>query len=737
MERGVKLTPRGQQVAELVALGLSNKEIAQRIFLSERTVEWHVEQILNRLGFSSRSEIAAWIGRTQTGAAVRMPGSKRKGNLPVPLTSFVGRRQEMSALRGLIATNRLLTIVGPGGTGKTRLALRLAEELEPSFPDGAWLCDLAPVADPALVPDAVAQTLGISKEGADRLAAVRDHLSERVTLVVLDNCEHVLAAASNLASDLLSACRDLQILATSLAPLGIIGEAVWQLEPLPTDDAARLFVERAHAAAPGFVLDDAKHAAVDAICNRLDRLPLALELAAARLRVFSLSELADSVADATAARPGDRHGSLPALAAWGYQTLEEDERTLFRRLGVFAGWFEQDDVASIAADRSRVPALVVSLLEKSMVVAGRTLEGRVRYRLLETLRAFARRRLQDAGELEAVRLAHAERMVWIAERLGLHTAGSERWVWPKAEGMVDDIRAALTTLLELRPRRAAWMAGTLRWFWRGTGRLAEGVRWDELALAACPDACLERCWAVHGHLILVLRMGRLDETRSWFREAVALAALPECARMRGEFLLAQAMAYGGLGDPAAAELAIREAIAELNNQGEVDRANMLSNDLAIMLLTQGRITEGREVADRGARELRRSNNNRLHFILDTLAQADCLLGEFDTARALWIEAIATFQDTHESTGVAMCLEGLAYTAGMRGRGAVALKLHKCGENALAQAGDTYEAEPLAPKLRQLVAQIATEIGPEQAARLQAEGDALLVAEAVELARAEG
>lgn len=733
MERGARLTRRGQQVAELVALGLSNKEIAQRIFLSERTVEWHVEQILNRLGFSSRTEIAAWIGRTQAGATVRVPGSKHKGNLPAALTSFVGRSRELAALRARVAKNRLLTIVGPGGTGKTRLALRLAEELEPGYADGAWLCDLAPVADPALVADAVAHALGISKETSDRLAAAREYLRDRSTLLVLDNCEHVLVTVSDLAGDLLTACRDLQVVATSLAPLGNIGEAVWQLEALPKEDANQLFVERAHAAAPGFILDHTTHGAVEAICDRLDRLPLALELAAPRLRVLSLSELADAVTDATAAHPGDRHGSLPALAAWGYETLEEDERALFRRLGVFAAWFEKDDATAISEGAPKVGNLV----EKSMVVAGRTLEGRPRYRLLETLRVFARLRLQDAGEFDAVRLAHAERMVWIAERLGLHAEGSERWVWPKAAGMVDDIRAALNTLLELRPRRAAWMAGTLRWFWRGTGRLAEGVQWDEMALAACPDACLERCWALHGHMILVLRLGRLDETRSWFREAVALAKLPECAPIRGELLLAQAMAHGGLGDPAAAEMAIRAAMAELNDQGQADRANMLLNDLAVMLLMQGRVTEGHEVAERGVRELRRSNNNRIHFVLDTLAQADCLLGQFDAARALWLEGIAIFLDTHEVAGVAMNLEGLAYAAGMRGRRALALKLHGCGEHLLAQAGDSYQAEPLEPKLKQLVRQIETEIGPEQAARLRAEGEALPLAEAVEMARAEG
>ena len=737
VDREIKLTERGQQVAELIALGLSNRDIARRLFLSERTVEWHVEQVLNRLGFSSRTEIAAWIGRTQSGTPVRSPGRKVNGNIPAPLTSFVGRERDLTMVRDLVAANRLVTIVGPGGTGKTRLALRLAEELEPSYRDGAWLCDLAPVADPALVGDAVAQALGLSQETPDRMAAAREYLRERSALLVVDNCEHLLGGAADMSLELLGACRDLRVLATSLAPLGVLGEAVWQLQPLPQGDAVRLFVERVHAAAPGVQLDDTTQVAVNTICDRLDGLPLALELAAPRLRQLSVKELADAVPDSTTTSPGDRHGSLDALAAWGYRTLDDSERKLFRQLGVFAGWFEQDDATSVAGDGAGVEMLLNSLVEKSMVTAGRTSQGRPRYRLLEMLRAFARRRLDEAGESQETRLAHAERMVWLAERLGLNTAGSEVWVWPKVEGMVDDIRAALRTLLELRPRRAAWMAGTLRWFWRGTGRLGEGVRWNQMALEACADTCLERCWALHGHAVLLLRLGRLDEMMSWFREATNLAALPECAEMRGELLLAEALVHAGLGDLAAAEAADRLAIVELTQRGQVDRASLVLNDLATMLLIQGRAEEAHGVAERCVQDLRRIKSGRLQVALDTLAQADCFLGQVDQARARWLEAVAMSLDTGEVTAVATCLEGLAFAAGMRRRTAVALKLHGCADQLLTQASDSYVAEPLAPKVRELVGRLENQVGPQLAALLRAEGEALVIDEAIQMARSEG
>ena len=215
--RATQLTRRGHQVAELVAQGLSNRDIAKRLFLSDRTVEWHIEQILNRLGFTSRSEIAAWVGRTQAGAAVRVPGATHRGNLPAPLTSFVGRNTEMTALRDLVLANRLVTVTGPGGTGKTRLALALAEMLEPTYADGAWLCDLAPLADPTLVASTVAETLGLPKETPDLFAAARRNCGDISALLVLDNCEHVLPAASSVAEIVLAACRGLRILMLGVA----------------------------------------------------------------------------------------------------------------------------------------------------------------------------------------------------------------------------------------------------------------------------------------------------------------------------------------------------------------------------------------------------------------------------------------------------------------------------------------------------------------------------------------
>ena len=414
-----KLTRRGKEVAELVALGLTNREIAKRLFLSDRTVEWHIEQILNKLGFSSRSQIAAWVVRSQASGVEPAQASWHRGNLPAQHTSFVGRERELRTLLDLVTANRLVTVVGAGGTGKTRLALRLAEELQSDFPDGVWLCDLAPVGDPSLVGDAIAQALELRRAARNRLMAVREHLKDRAALLMLDNCEHVLGSAAETIQELLAACHGVRILATSRSPLGLIGEAICRLDPMPEDDAMQLFEDRAEAAVPNFELDAGHRDTIAAICRRLDGVPLAIELVVPRLRVQSPTELAADLLDpAWQAASGDRHSSLFAVADSSYRLMTAAEQSLFRRVGVFAGWFECEDAAAVAPNAAPATAVLLgSLAEQSMVVREPTGDAG-RYRLLDTLRAFAVQRLDEAGELDEVRLDHAEHMVSVvaAER---------------------------------------------------------------------------------------------------------------------------------------------------------------------------------------------------------------------------------------------------------------------------------------------------------------------------------
>ena len=697
------------------------------------------ETLVEELGMEPGPDLQKLLGQILNQDPQLNPPTPRKraprpqaGRLPSPLTRFVDRASDVAALRELTATNRLLTITGPGGTGKTRLALELAAELEPQFVDGALLCELASLADPALIADALVHALGLTHEATD-LAAAREYLRERTTLLVLDNCEHLLPAAAESAEDLLAACPELRIISTSRSPLGVIGEAVWRLKPLPEEAAVQLFVERAEAAAPGFRLEDANTDAVATICRRLDGVPLALELAAPRLRVVSVDDLAKVVLEpAWQPRSGDRHASVDAITDWSYRLLDPDEQDLFRRLGLFAGWFEDEDAMAMSPGNAAAPVLVGGLVEKSMLIAERP-AGTNRYRLLETVREFSRARLKESGEHDAARLQHAERMVTVAEQSGLVI---ERR-FAKAAAMVDDVRAALVTLCELQPKRAAWLAGTLRWFWANSGRLVEGIHWTKLALDASPDPSLERCWALYGEAILLLRLGRLTETRLSFQEAIALTDLPECDAMRGELLIARAILHGGLSDYAAAEAADREAIEELKRIGQIHRATLVINDLATVLLYRGRFVEAQEQARVCVEGLRRSNVSQIHFAVETLAQTHAFVGDIDQARTCWLESAASLsQDGGEVIGAAVCLEGLAFAAGTRHRTEAALRLHACANHVFDEAEYHY-TEPLARHVYQLMERLRAEVGPELDVRLREEGESLTIQAALQLAAAEG
>src|SRR5918997_4343565 len=313
-------------------------------------------------------------------------------NLPSELSSFVGREEELAEVKRLLVNGRLLTLTGSGGCGKTRLALAAAGEALEAFEDGVWLVELASLADPSLVPQVVASTLGVREQpGRTLTETLSDYLSSKKMLVVLDNCEHLIEACAELAEALLRSCPELRVLATSREALGINGEVVWpvpslslpdlrrlsDIEGLPRYESARLFVERATTAKPTFALTEQNATAVAQVCYRLDGIPLAIELAAARTKVLSVEQIADRLDDCfgvlaaggRTARP--RHKTLHATMDWSHELLSEKEQTLFRRLSVFAGGFSLKAAESVCAgagvERHEVLELLSHLVDKSLV----------------------------------------------------------------------------------------------------------------------------------------------------------------------------------------------------------------------------------------------------------------------------------------------------------------------------------------------------------------------------------
>jgi len=394
------------------------------------------------------------------------------GNLPRQVTSFIGRADEMESIAGLLAEHRVVTITGVGGVGKTRLALHVGAELLTDSPDGVWVAELAAVDDGDAMAEVIAAALGVTRRSDASLAAgIVDSLRSKQLLLVLDNCEHLLDEVAEFASDVMDKCSQVRILATSREGLGVAGERVWPLRslgvPAPTDpveriaasDAVQLLVDRARAVMPDFVLDDSNLAAVGEICRRLDGIPLAIELAAARFTAMQPREIAEHLDERFRLLTGgkrrgiERHQTLRATVDWSYSLLDDRDRVVFDRLAVFAGSFDaaaaQAVVADDGLDRFDVLDALNELVAKSMVVAEPGREGDTRYQLLETLRQYALERLDahDAGD--TARRRHADHYAQLAETAAPELLGRHELDWrPRINAEIDNFRAAVTWALD-------------------------------------------------------------------------------------------------------------------------------------------------------------------------------------------------------------------------------------------------------------------------------------------------
>jgi predicted ATPase/DNA-binding SARP family transcriptional activator len=454
-------------------------------------------------------------------------------NLPAAVTSFIGRRREIAELLALADRTRLLTLSGPGGAGKTRLAIEVARRLANAgaVPDGVWLVDLSGVRDGRLVPSAAAASLGLVLTGTrPTTAAVVEQLADRRMVVLLDNCEHLLGACAEFAMALLERCAGVALLATSREPLRLPGEVVWRVPSLelpdlglPADparlgrlDSVQLFLERAGNASPAFRLDAATALPVARICLRLDGIPLALELAASRIAHLAAAELAARLDDALATLAGrirgvpDRQATLAATLDWSHDLLAEDERAVFRRLSVFAGGFALDAAEEVCVGGLSEPvaAVVSRLVDKSLVTV-ETSGDLARFRLLEVIRQYAAGRLASSGELACRQRRHAR---WFASRaesldpdLGSGVVG-EPSPWFAVEHA--NLRAALSTSLGEIPDRALVTAVAMWRSWLARGLHAEGLRWLVHALEACPAPSPLRARALFATGVLEVRLGR-------------------------------------------------------------------------------------------------------------------------------------------------------------------------------------------------------------------------------------
>jgi predicted ATPase/class 3 adenylate cyclase/DNA-binding CsgD family transcriptional regulator len=477
-------------------------------------------------------------------------------NLPAALTSFVGRQAEMAELRHLVADNRLLTLTGAGGAGKTRLAVEVASQLAAEFADGVWYVDLAPITNPAVAPVTVARTLGLPDQaGRSTMDLLTRFFGDKTILLLLDNCEHLLDACGAMVVELLGACPWLTIVATSREPLGVPGELSWRVPSLSVaDEAVELFTDRARRGRPDFVVGEDNRELVEEICVRLDGMPLAIELAAARVRALSLTQIVDSLHDRFRLLTGGartavrRQQTLRASVDWSHALLTEPEHVLFRRVAVFAGGFDLEAAQAVGASSEvegyQLLDQLSLLVDKSLVVAEGTGAG-MRYRLLETVRQYAQEKLGESGEADQVRTRHRDHYAATAAEMESrgHSADEQLLHWAQTE--IDNLRAAFVWSRESSDLETALrLILSLRPLWLWGGRALEALAGIDAVLAHGHSKIAPEVWvlAVAHRSVLAVWVGvgvhsDLDQAR----EALVIARRLDDAPLIARALIACGM----------------------------------------------------------------------------------------------------------------------------------------------------------------------------------------------------
>ena len=593
--------------------------------------------------------------------------AERRSNLPAELSSFVGRRHELALTRAGLATHRLVTLLGPGGIGKTRLAYRTAMDQERSLADGAWVAELAPVQVPELVPETVVGALGIrSAQGGSPTERLVDHLRDRELLLVLDNCEHVQEAAAALAAQLLSSCPDVRVLVTSRHALAVAGELVLTVPPLPLPkpgtagppeglmhyDAVRLFVDRATASWSAFQVTVANQGALAELVRRLDGMPLAIELAAVRVRSMTVEQILDRLGDRFALLTRGSRAALPrqqtleALLDWSHDLLEPRERLAWARASVFSGGFDLAALEAVAcADDLPVAALpdvVDGLVAKSVLVRDPDeIGGMARFHMLESLREYGGARLSEASAVEHCTERHRRWYTALAVTAAGELFGPAQVDWfARLRADHDNLGTALERLAN-DPDDAVdglRMASALQHHWVMTGRFGEGRAWVERLLTQLPapgdDEPVERRVARTAGLEVAGRLavlqGQIDIGRPLLEEALTQATVAGDATWRAHALHGMALASAFWGEPAAALPLLEEAL-ELHREGR----DPFGVPLALVQLATVHATLG-------------SPDRAMAYAEECITLSEAASERWCAALARWVQALVQWQLGHAS-----------------------------------------------------------------------------------------
>ena len=637
--------------------------------------------------------------------------ARRLGNLPAEATSFIGRRRELAAIKKQLTAARLVSLIGPGGVGKTRLAIRTATDLGRGFSDGAWLVELADIRDPALVANAVMVALDLRAQAStEPIPLLLSHLRDKQLLLVLDNCEHLLGAVALLVADVISGAPGVRVTATSREPLAVSGEQVVPIPPLelPSTDqseslvqvraneAVALFAERAAAASGRFELTASNQAAVVDLCRRLDGLPLAIELAAVRTRVLSPEQILERLSDrfglltggSRAALP--RHQTLQTTIDWSHELLSSRDRTLLRRLCVFAGRFTLEDVESVCLSDG-VPAadaldLLSSLVEKSLVMKEEE-RSLACYRLHETMREYASAKLREAGEQQTVERRCVDYYVLRLQRSSFQARYVLiEWLeWMDLE--IDNVRSILRWCVTHGDFASGVMlASAVSWYWitRATG---EGVRWLDELLAAGQSNPEVDAWAyfIRGFLAVL----QSDPAAARPALASAVAAARESGQMialSNSLSMASIAAHMG-GDPGAARQLLDEAAAVTSGLEDVPATVTLLQARSFNGFFEGDLETVRSAASEGTRLTRESGDlYSLEMMLLNLGLTALITGDLDASKPLFAEALRIAQQIDDRVAQYALLDALGYHASSSGQPRLAARLLGAAETVRTGAG---------------------------------------------------
>lgn len=695
-------------------------------------------------------------GARDQGITLEEPAIVGGHNLPAPRTSFVGRHKEMAEVKRALAMTRLLTLTGAGGSGKTRLALEVSRDLVGAYPDGVWLVQLAGLSEGALVPQALAGVLRITERPGQ---PVTDTLAETLTgkdmLLVLDNCEHLVGAAARLVDALLDSCPGLRVMATSREHLGVGGEAVWPVLPLSVPDlrraptvvelegseSVRLFVERAHQRNPAFVLEWQNARPVAEICRRLDGIPLAIELAAARVGL-SVPEISERLGDSLKLLTGGdrtatpRHRTLRGTLDWSHELLSEGEKRLFRQLSVFAGGWTLGAAEAVGAvdgvAREDVLDLLSRLVDKSLVVAEMRREGSPRYRFLEPVRQYAQERLEGSEETNAVRLRHALWFLAFAEEAEPELRSKHQGLWlERLETEHDNLRAAIQCFLEQKETEPALrLCGALGDFWHVRGYLSEGRRWLEAALEEGEGPATVRTKVLSEAAFMGWEQGDFERSISLSQENLALS------RRTGDKAGA-ALALYNLGvtkmfqeEHERAKTVFEEAVALQRELGdEVGLARALQG-LGMTVMSLGDFGHAEELYEEGLTLARQTWDIEGIELLLGLGLAALNQDNYERARAFCGEILDTSLPLDHKHSIVASLHVLASAAGSQGQAVRSARLWGAAEILREAIGvDLAPVERTA--YARYIAAARSRLDDEEWQAAWAEGRMLSPAEAVE------